>query len=345
MTKITLKTKMSLETKEAPDAVALMLENNKSICLELAARLRASPPKFVVTCARGSSDHAASYAKYLIESELGIICASAAPSIASVYGVKVKMDGALFIAISQSGQSPDLLATTKFAKDAGALVVAIVNVEVSPLAAMADIILPLCAGDEKSVAATKSYITSLAAIGQMVANWSNDKKILQELDKLPKQLDKAILCDWSDAVDDIVKSEHLLVIGRGVGFAIAQEAALKFKETCGLHAEAFSAAEIRHGPMAILKNKITTLVFSQNDQTQPDIIDLLSLLKEQKAPVYSVGIDASPATELTNIKDVYHKFAPIIMVQSFYIMVNNIALLKGLNPDEPPLLRKVTETK
>ncbi len=345
MTKISLATQMSVETKEAPNAVGRMLLNNKAACMDLGAKLRASPPKFVATCARGSSDHAASYAKYLIETQIGIICASAAPSIASVYGVEVKMDGALFIAISQSGQSPDILATTKAAKSAGALVVVIVNMENSPLAALADIILPLCAGDETSVAATKSYITSLAAIAQMVAHWSNNDKILQELDKLPTQLNEAILCDWSAAVDDIVKSEHLLVIGRGVGFAIAQEAALKFKETCSLHAEAFSAAEIRHGPMAILKNKITTLVFSQNDQTQPDIIDLLSLLKDQKAPVYSVGIVNSPAIELAIVNDVYHLFAPLIMVQSFYIMVNKIAVMKGLNPDKPPLLCKVTETK
>ncbi len=338
-------TQMSIETKEAPQAVKRMLENNAPICEKIATRLQNSPPSFVVTCARGSSDHAATYAKYVIETKLGIMTASAAPSISSVYGVEPKMEGALFIAISQSGQSPDLLATTKAALNTGAYVVAIVNVETSPLAAMADVVLPLCAGPETSVAATKSYITTLSAIAQLVAHWSSKPDLKEALDTLPGQLEKAVKYDWSSAVQELAEAEHLLVVGRAAGFGIAQEAALKFKETCCLHAEPFSAAEIRHGPMAILKNKIATLVFSQKDETQQGVIDLLDMLKDQGGPVYSVGVKCDGATQLETVDDMHPVLAPITMVHSFYRMVNQIAITRGLNPDEPPLLRKVTETK
>lgn len=338
-------TQMSVETKQAPLAVQRMLGANADACAALGKRLRETPPAFVVTCARGSSDHAATYAKYVIETQLGVMTASAAPSISSVYGVEPRMDNALFIAISQSGQSPDLLATTKAALNAGALVVALVNVETSPLAEMADIVLPLHAGEETSVAATKSYITSLAAIAQLVAHWSGKPDLMEALSKLSDQLQEAEKLDWSAAVGDLAEAEHLLVVGRAAGFGIAQEAALKFKETCCLHAEPFSAAEIRHGPMAILKNKIATLVFSQKDETQAGIVDLLDMLSEQGGPVYSVGVDQTPTSKLGYVGNVHPVTAPITMIQSFYKMVNQIALTRGLNPDQPPLLRKVTETK
>lgn len=338
-------TQMAIETKEAPEAVARMLKENHEKCVALGVRLRETPPAFVVTCARGSSDHAATYGKYLIETQLGIQAASAAPSISSVYGVETKMDGALFIAISQSGQSPDLLATTKAAANKGAYVVAIVNVENSPLAQLADVVLPLHAGPETSVAATKSYITALAAIVQLVTHWSGHESLRETLENLPEKLTEAASLDWSAAIEDLSQAEHLMVVGRAVGFGIAQEAALKFKETCCLHAEPFSAAEFRHGPMAILKNKIPTLVFSQVDETQSGIKGLLKTLKDQGGAIYSVGVSAAGAIELPTVKDMHPVFAPITMIQSFYNLVNQVALARGMNPDEPPLLRKVTETQ
>jgi len=155
----------------------------------------------------------------------------------------------------------------------------------------------------------------------------------------------AVQYDWSSAVEDLAEAEHLLVVGRAAGYGIAQEAALKFKETCCLHAEPFSAAEIRHGPMAILKNKIATLVFSQQDETQQGIKDLLGMLEDQGGPVFSVGVNSKGTTQLSSVDNVHPVLAPITMVQSFYRMVNQIAITRGLNPDKPPLLRKVTETK
>src|SRR5579859_6249212 len=162
---------MHAEAAQAPAAVRAQLAANADHVARLAERLRRSPPRAVVTCARGSSDHAATFAKYLIETRLGVLTSSAAPSVSSVYAAKADLRATVLVAISQSGASPDLLATVANAKAAGAMVIALVNVESSPLALAADFTVPLCAGTEQSVAATKSYIASLAALIHLVAAW------------------------------------------------------------------------------------------------------------------------------------------------------------------------------
>ncbi|MBO9717421.1 MAG: SIS domain-containing protein, partial [Pseudoxanthomonas sp.] len=227
-------TLMHNEAAQAADVVAAQFARNRDTVAALAAQLRAAPPPFVATCARGSSDHAATYAKYLIETQLGVVTASLSPSIGSVYAAPLRLQGALFIAISQSGKSPDLLRNAEAAKAAGARVVALVNVEDSPLAQLADTVIPLGAGPEKSVAATKSYLASLAAIAQLVAHWKNDPALLAALDALPDALRNAWKQDWSPLTDGLVDAHNLFVLGRGLGLGAAQEAALKFKETCGL---------------------------------------------------------------------------------------------------------------
>src|SRR5262249_54506627 len=158
-------------------------------------------PRVVVTCARGSSDHAATYARYLIETRMGLLTSSASPSVSSVYGVRQELDRCLFLVLSQSGRSPDLLAAAAAAKDSGALVVAMVNVEDSPLAAAADHVIPLRAGPETSVAATKSYICALAASLHLVARWREDGTLSDTLASLPEQLNQAWELDWSPMVE------------------------------------------------------------------------------------------------------------------------------------------------
>jgi len=166
----------------------------------LTERLRQAPPRAVVTCARGSSDHAATFARYLIETRLGLLTSSAAPSVSSVYDARTDLAGAVVLAISQSGASPDLLATVSSARAAGAYIVALVNAETSPLAQLADALIPLCAGTERSVAATKSYIASLAAIVHLVASWSRDAQLAAALQQAPDLLERAWQLDWSAAV-------------------------------------------------------------------------------------------------------------------------------------------------
>ena len=241
-------------------------------------------PRAVVTVGRGSSDHAATFAQYLIETRLGVMTASAAPSVSSLYNATPDMAGVVCLAISQSGKSPDLLTAVEGAKAAGAFVIALVNDETSPLAALADETAPLGAGPELSVAATKSYIAALSAIVQLVACWTEDEVLLAALADLPGLLEQAWALDWSAATAALRDARNLYVIGRGVGFGVAQEAALKFKETCGLHAEAFSAAEVRHGPMALVGRGFPVLALAQNDQSRAGVDELVAEFVSRGAP-------------------------------------------------------------
>ena len=262
-------TQMFREAAQAPEVVRALLDANATRVADLAERLHRAPPRAVVTCARGSSDHAATFARYLIETRLGLLTSSAAPSVSSVYDAAPALAGTLMLTISQSGASPDLLAVVSRARAAGARIVALVNAEGSALAQLADDLLPLHAGIERSVAATKSYICSLAAIVQLVAEWSADAALGAALQRAPQQLTRAWQLDWSVAVTRLTPVNNLYVVARGLGLGVAQEAALKLKETCGLHAEAVSAAELRHGPMALVRAGFPLLLFTCLLYTSP----------------------------------------------------------------------------
>ena len=214
-------TLMFREAAEAAEVVARQFARNRDAIETLCADLRRAPPPFAVTCARGSSDHAATYAKYLFETQLGIVTASASPSVGSVYGATQALRDALYVVISQSGKSPDLLRNAQAAREAGARVVALVNVEDSPLARMADTVIPLHAGAERSVAATKSYLASLSAILQLGACWKGEPPLRDALDALPDALHAAWRCDWSPLVDGLADAGNLFVLGRGLGLAAA----------------------------------------------------------------------------------------------------------------------------
>ncbi|QHL91931.1 SIS domain-containing protein [Sphingomonas changnyeongensis] len=332
---------MQIEAAEAPEVVARLLAANAGRVAELAAMLRAAPPPMVMTCARGSSDHAATYAKYLIETRLGIPVVSAAPSTASVYGVTPRAGRALCIAVSQSGASPDLLATVDAAADGGAGIAAFVNVADSPLAARADWLFPLHAGRELSVAATKSCIASLAGLAQLVDGWAGEPAA--DLVRLPDLLAAAQACDWTPLVARLRDARGLFVLGRGVGLGIAQEAALKFKETCQIHAEAYSAAEVRHGPMALIGPDFPVLIFRQEDETAVGIDALAADLAARGAPVFMVGKALAGVTALPAVA-APAMLAPIVQLQSFYRAAAELAVARGLDPDAPPHLKKVTET-
>jgi glutamine---fructose-6-phosphate transaminase (isomerizing) len=334
---------MYREAAQAPDAVREQLQVNAARVAQLAARLRQAPPRAVVTCARGSSDHAATFARYLIETRLGLLTSSAAPSVSSVYAARPDLAGAMMLAISQSGASPDLLAAVSSARAAGANIVALVNAPDSPLAQLADDLLPLCAGLERSVAATKSYIASLAAIVQLVADWARDAQLAAALQQAPELLERAWQLDWSAAVTRLTPANNLYVVGRGLGLAIAQEAALKLKETCGLHAEAVSAAELRHGPMALVRAGFPLLIFSQNDESRAGVVQLSSELAAQGADVLLAGAAAAGATLLPT-QAAHPVIEPLLLAQSFYRMANALSLARGRDPDRPPHLHKVTET-
>lgn len=332
-------TLMFNEAAETADVIERQFARNAATVAALAAELRAAPPPFVVTCARGSSDHAATYAKYLFETRIGIVTASASPSVGSVYEAPLALRGALYLVISQSGKSPDLLRNAQAAKAAGARVVALVNVEDSPLAELADTVLPLCAGPEKSVAATKSYLASLAAILQLGAAWHGDAALVATLAGLPAALRQAWQADWRAVTDGLADARNLFVLGRGLGLAAAQEAALKFKETCGLHAEAYSSAEVKHGPMALVGPGFPVLAFAQPDETGAGTAAAAAEFRQRGARVWLAGAGGD-----LPLADSAPEITPLLTIQSFYRAINALALRRGFNPDLPPHLNKVTET-
>ncbi len=333
-------TLMFNEAASSASVIAAQFDRNQERVRALAADLRENPPPFVVTCARGSSDHAATYAKYLFETRLGLVTASASPSVGSVYEARQKLQGALYLVISQSGKSPDLLRNAEAAKAAGARVVALVNVEDSPLAQLADTVVPLGAGAERSVAATKSYLASLAAILQLCAYWRDDPTLIAALDALPAALTQAWQCDWTALTEGLVDAHNLFVVGRGPGLAAAQEAALKFKETCGLHAEGYSSAEVKHGPMALVGKDFPVLAFAQPDETGAGTRALADEFAARGARVWLAGEGGNLPVAVAP----HPLCAPLLTVQSFYRAINALALRRGHNPDLPPHLNKVTET-
>ena len=243
---------MESDLQEAAAAVERQTNILAAPLAALIRELHRHPPRVVVTCARGSSAHAATFAKHLIEFRLGIPVAAAAPNIATVYRRALSLKGQLFLAISQSGRSDDLIETAAMARAAGAITAAVVNDPKSPLAEVSRIVLPLGAETERSVAATKSFVASLAALLQLTALWIDDPAMRSAHARLPNRLAQAGQLDWGEALAALTDADSLITIGRGPTLAIAREAALKLKETCELHAEAFSAAEFRHGPIALV---------------------------------------------------------------------------------------------
>jgi glucosamine--fructose-6-phosphate aminotransferase (isomerizing) len=344
----TAPTLMFVEAAEAAAVIRRQLSANRATMTGLGETLRKMQPRAVVTIGRGSSDHAATFAQYLIETRLGVLTSSAAPSVSSLYKATPEMEGVACLAISQSGQSPDLIGAIEGAKAAGAFVIALVNDETSPVAQLADAVAPLGAGAELSVAATKSYLASLSAIVQLVACWTEDDVLLSALAELPELMAQAWTQDWSAGVDLLREANNLYVVGRGLGFAVAQEAALKFKETCGLHAEAFSSAEVRHGPMALVGRGFPVLAFSQNDQSRTGVDDLVTEFVGRGADILLAGGDTGlasrPGVRRLPSLGAHPVIEPILYVQSFYRMVNDLALARGFDPDRPPHLNKVTET-
>jgi len=334
---------MLREAGESAAVVRAQLVANREPVRRLAAALRELAPRAVVTFARGSSDHAATYARYLLETRCGVLTASAAPSVSSVYAARPDLGGTLCLAISQSGRSPDLLAAADAARAGGATVVALINAEDAPLAERADHVVWLRAGRETSVAATKTHIATLAAILQLVADWRQDAELAQALERLPDGLDGAWQLDWSPAIDRFREAQSLFVLGRGLGLGVAQEAALKLKETAGLHAEGLSAAELRHGPMALVQRGFPVLMFAQDDETLGSNAELAGRLVAQGAALAVAGISVPGALTLPTL-DAHAAVQPALLIQSFYRLAEALALARGRDPDRPPHLAKVTET-
>ncbi|MDX5405524.1 MAG: SIS domain-containing protein [Chromatiaceae bacterium] len=326
---------MAQEAAEAPTRIAEQLMANAGVVAQVVAQIQARKPRFVYMVGRGSSDHAGVFAKYLIEIELGLPVAAAAPSIASVFNKALQLADALVLVISQSGRSPDILAQVDMAKRSGAMVVALVNDTSSPLAAQSHFVLPLHVGAEKAVAATKSYLATLSAILQLVSVWSGNHELQQALAQLPQSLREVIDLPAQLKAEALGAVAHLVVLGRGLGYAISREIALKLKEVCGIHAEAFSSAEFLHGPVTLVKNQFAIVDVTVEDESVGAHQAQIAEVTRRGAAVVQLhhrGIRAHP------------RLLPLLVLQRFYLDVEVVARRRGINPDAPPGLNKVTKT-
>ena len=333
---------MFSEASHAAEAVSRQAE-----CPALraaAAALVALDPPLILTCARGSSDHAATYMQYLAPMFADIPCFSQPPSLGSVlHATSRRLKGAAMLLISQSGHSPDLLRSAEAARAAGMRLFGLINDTSSPLAAMVDHLVPLHAGPEYSVAATKSVIATLAALLRLLAIARNDRRILHDLNNLPNDLHDAWNQNWSAASAPMAAADHLFVLGRDLTQGVAGEIALKCKETAGLHAEAFSIAEVAHGPMALIGPNVPVLAFPSHAVVRAASLDLLASFRDRGATVMVVGEDLDGAIPLA-MSASGQEVRPLLALQSAYRLVEAVAQARHRDPDSPPSLRKVTKT-
>jgi glucosamine--fructose-6-phosphate aminotransferase (isomerizing) len=336
---------MAAEARSAAAVVAAQSNFADEPIAALADRLAKAQPRLALTVARGSSDHAASYFAYLVMRRLGLPVVSLPMSLVTLHGAPLAIAGQFALALSQSGASPDLVDTMSALRDAGAITSAFVNRTESPLAKCCEWVVPLCAGDERSVAATKSYIAALAAIARLVARWQRDAKLLGAIQSLPDRLDAAAHVDGAHVIDALAGAERAMVVGRGLGYAVALEAALKLKETCALQAEAFSSAEVRHGPMALIDKGYPLIVFALRGPEQAGIIDLA---REMRGRGARVTLAAPPDIAEADVKLAVADdpaLDAILAIQTFYLLIAKLAETRGLNADAPRHLSKVTLTR
>ncbi len=334
---------MLLEAREAAQVVAKQFEKNQETMQRLALALQQQTVNHIATIARGSSDHAADFFGYNMMARTGRWVTSLPMSLITLEQAPMQTQGLLTVAFSQSGASPDLIVPTDYFSAQGATTIALVNKIDSPLAKAAQWSIDLQAGSERSVAATKSFIAQLFAGMHLMAAWQQDPRLLLALQQLPKTLEQAATTSWLSVVERLSQVNRLLILGRGAGLAIAKEAALKLKETCGIQAEAFSGAEVKHGPMALIEQGYPVVVFAPRGPGQAGLIETAKEMRARGAAVILAATrDCKPDLEI--VPAAMCELDAISLIQSFYPMVEALARAKGLNPDRPNHLSKVTLT-
>lgn len=331
---------MAQEIGESADVVSQLVDNRAAIA-EVARHLDVASAPLAVLCGRGSSGHAGVFLRYLVETRLHLPVSASAPSVITAFRKPLSLHNALFIVISQSGRSPDLVAATESARASGARTVAIVNVVSSPVAKAAEFVIPIGAGPEHSVAATKTVIGSMAAGAELIAALAEDKPLSSALERLPERLQRAQALDWREVSEDLARASAVFVASRGLGLGSAREVALKLAEVLRLPAFGFSAAELRHGPRAALSSKTPVIMMRLMDETAGTVDALATELRQGGISVHLCG---GPQSTLPWLGDDDPATDAITMLVPAYRMIENIARAWNFDPDRPPQLTKVTET-
>jgi glucosamine--fructose-6-phosphate aminotransferase (isomerizing) len=331
---------MACEIAEIPAAAERLLARTDMFA-RIAERIEQTKPRIVVFCGRGSSGHVGVYLRYLFEARLGLLVSAAAPSVVTAYQHPPDMRGALWIVVSQSGRSPDLVTATEVARKSGALTLAIVNDENSPAATAAELVLPIGAGIENSVAATKTVTLSMIAGARLVAALAPDDDLNDALQHLPQRMSAALACDWSAWADRAARATAAFVVGRGYGLGCAREIALKVAEILRVPALGYSAAELRHGPRASITPATPVLALRQSDQAAAAVDELVRDLLDAGERVFTAG---GAMGTLPWIGDGHPACDPVLMLIPAYRAIEAAARRRGFDPDNPPHLSKVTRT-
>ncbi len=338
------RTFMRREIEEIPAATDRFLRDGLAPVREAALTLETTNPAYLATVARGSSDHVAMLLKYACELTLGIPVASLGPSVASIYGRSLNLRHGAVVSISQSGRSPDIVSVVEAARAENVPTLAVTNDAASPLAAASATTLDICAGPERSVAATKTVVSSAVACLSLLAECAGDRDLKAALQRLPQAFEDALACDWSDLAVALSDRRSLYVLGRGPGFAVSNEAALKFKETCQVHAESYSSAEVLHGPVSIVEEGYPVLVLAVGDRAEPAVAAVADELAGRGAQVFITSALGDKAQRLPSASAGHPLVDPLVTLVSYYRFVEAFALARGLSPDTPQYLSKVTET-
>lgn len=337
-------TLMRTEALEAPSVVEEQFSENQNLLDDVAQYLNQKNPYSLISIARGSSDHAAQYLNYLTTAKMGKLTTSLSMSALTLYQSEIDVSKSIGVAISQSGQSPDIIKPIEYMRTRSAPTFAMVNDVHSPLAKNAEWTIPLHAGPEKAVAATKSFIASLSASAGLIATWKNDLELTRGLHHLPDDLLKAQKLDWTSPLEKLKEARRIMIVGRGYGLALALEAALKLKETCSIQAEAFSAAEIKHGPQALIEEGYPLLIFANRGPALHSMLDLAADMKARGANVILAAPSFVKEKQLEIQSTHAEELDIITAIQSFYLMAEELSRSLGLNPDQPRHLSKVTKT-
>jgi glucosamine--fructose-6-phosphate aminotransferase (isomerizing) len=333
-------TAMAREIAEIPALGERLLARQEQVA-SIARHIERARPRLVVLCGRGSSGHVGVYLRYLFEARFGVLVSAAAPSVVTTYLRLPDMRDTLFIVISQSGRSPDIVMATQVARKLGAATLAIVNDESSPAAEAAEMVLPIGAGPERAVAATKSVVLTMVAGAQLVARLTRDEDLGAALGRLPERLTRAAACDWSKWGESLAGAPAAFVAGRGYSLGSAREIALKLTETLQVPGLGYSTAELRHGPRAAITRATPVLVLRQGDETAATADDLVSDLREAGENVFSAG---GAEGSLPWLDEDHPVGDPIAMLMPAYKAIEAAARRAGLDPDNPPHLNKVTST-
>ena len=336
------------EIFEQPHVVRHLLRTESAHIAAMAPAL--NDARYVVIAARGTSDNAARYAQYVFGAHNGLTTALAAPSLYSRYGAAPRVDGAMVIGISQSGQSPDIVQVLAAARRQGAPTIAVTNDPSSPLAQTAEYVITLHAGAERSVAATKTYTAQLTALAMLSAHLAGDAARLAELEMLPDAMQRALTAEPQAraAAAALHAAARCVVLGRGFHYATTFELALKIKELTYLLAEPYSTADFAHGPVAMVELGFPVLVIAAGKTLQAETTEIRTSLLRRGALLVTLGDEHNPPLDgehyIPLADGLPEWLEPIAAILPGQLLAFHLAYARGLDPDRPRMISKVTRT-